>query len=248
MPIVPVAVIFTAMGITHLLRQHYRQIINWRLSGLFVLGCVAVIPNWTGSAFYQPAQAHYIHANSLMRQGKIMDALVQFRKAEKTDSKFPELQLNIGVALLTYGDTLNAMEAFRKEIKSNPGSFRAFNNIGVINECQDKLQTAMENYQESIRINSLFADGRENLGRIYLKVGDSLLNNGKIDSAAQKYELMLQLLPDDPKPLHRLALVALHLEDWDKAQKLLKENLLHHPVHNQSRMLLIQLDRHLKNK
>ena len=245
MPIVPVAVILAAMGIMTVYRQiNYRSALC-RILPCFAIGCVLTIPNWTGDVVDQPTQAHYIHGNAFMRQGKLSDALAQFRMAENVDPKFPELQLNIGVALLSTGDTLNAMQAFRRELDSNPNSSKAHNNLGVIYEIQGNLKYAAESYSKSLSANAFFADGKQNLARTYLKMGDNFLNNGLVDSAEAKYNQFFQLLPEDPKALHRLALSAVFREDWANARRLLEENLLQHPGYNPSRSLLSQLDSYI---
>ena len=241
-PILPVVLIIAAIGISHVVKSDRRNIFKWKFLSIFTFGCVIAMPNWSGSTFHQPAQAHYVHANALMRQGRTGEALQQFYLAGNSDSDFPELHLNTGVALLANGDSLAALAAFQREIDSNPHSFKAFNNIGVVYEFQGKLRSAHDNYHEAVKINNLHSDGIHNLARIYLKMGDNFLNNGSLDSATVKYDLFSELLPSDPRSFHRLALVAIYKENWHEAKMLLEENLQLNPGHNQSRMLLSQLE------
>ncbi|MBT3232801.1 MAG: tetratricopeptide repeat protein [Calditrichaeota bacterium] len=241
-PILPVVLIIAAIGISHVVKSDRRNIFKWKFLSIFTFGCVIAMPNWSGSTFHQPAQAHYVHANALMRQGRTGEALKQFYLADNSDSDFPELHLNTGVALLANGDSLAALAAFQREVDSNPHSFKAFNNIGVVYEFQGKLRSAHDNYHEAVKINNLHSDGIHNLARIYLKMGDNFLNNGSLDSATVKYDLFSELLPSDPRSFHRLALVAIYKENWHEAKMLLEENLQLNPGHNQSRMLLSQLE------
>ncbi|HHE46623.1 MAG TPA: tetratricopeptide repeat protein, partial [Bacteroidetes bacterium] len=175
--------------------------------------------------FNNPAQAHFVAGNALLRVGKATAALEQYKAAARVNQDYPELHLNAGVAWLASGDTLRAEAQFRRELELNPASARAENNLGVILESRGDLGRARAHYLRACQANPDLADARINAGRVLLKSGDRLFQSGDLSEAEREYRKAAELLESDPRPLHRLALAAASRGDWRTAIGYLNEAL-----------------------
>jgi len=241
-PIFPVFALLASFGITEVLNSRKNEKHFFKVMFILLLGGVISYPGWAGSEFDDETQARFIAGNAHVRLGQPELALENFELALSIRPDFYELNLNIGVALLSLEDTTEAEEYFRREILHWQESPKAYNNIGVIREGQSKISDAIRFYKRSLDVNSSFIDARENLGRIYLNAGDEYARSGILDSASTYYRQVILLRGATSGLLHRLAIIELNHNNYDKARQLLRDGLILDPGFTPSLNLLKELN------
>ena len=242
MPLLPVFAVLAVCGAGILLDSFKTGKTLVRVLPVVLTGILIAVPNWFGDTFEQPAQVEYVSGNAYLRLGKMAEALERYRAAEKHDPAFPELQLNIGVALLSLGDTVQAARAFEAENLQYPENSRALNNLGVIAEHYGELDEAAERLKLALAVDSSFEDARSNLFRIYLKKGDMVFKIGHLGAAFEEYVKASVLYPSAAQPWHRMALVSLSNNDRRAARDYAEEALQRDPKYEQARSLIRVLD------
>ncbi|MDP8238455.1 MAG: tetratricopeptide repeat protein [Candidatus Hatepunaea meridiana] len=212
--------------------------VGWRyFSRKFVLKDIVILlsasiisfPGWIGDDFESPAQAHFIAGNAFMRQGKMVKALECYKQTSLLKPDYPELHLNKGVALMTVGDTIAANDEFLLELLVTPNSSKAENNLGVIAETDGNLDNAYSHFIRALEYNPDLNDARINAARIKLKMGDIYLQAGDFLDAEYCYLEAGELHGTDPRPFHRLAIIAVARGDWEDAIRRLNEALIQNP-------------------
>jgi len=79
---------------------------------------------------------------------------------------------------------------------------------------------------------------RDNLGRLLIRQGDGDFQAGRIEPAQRDYLEAAEVLPDDPRPLHRLALMSAAQGRFSEARDYLEGALTRDPDYQLSRDLL----------
>src|SRR5271170_5957317 len=74
---------------------------------------------------------HYQLGNALRDQGRLKEAIAEYRRAIDLDPHFYEAFSELGVALKDVGETSEALGAFRTAIELRPKSAPAWNNLGT---------------------------------------------------------------------------------------------------------------------
>ncbi len=160
LPLMPMVALLAGLGVVQI-----TKVLSVKSIIIFSIGCLIAYPGWNTNDWSNRAQAAYVDGNAWMRLNNPEEALIRYLKAEKVNPRYPELQLNIGVALMTVGDYEMAREAFLKELEHSPSSGKALNNLGIISEYQGDLISALDYY---LRADS--DDGRYNAKRIQLQI------------------------------------------------------------------------------
>ncbi len=244
MPLVPLMSVLAGLGIKRLveLLLEYRK--NKTLNRLHVvalavlsIGVLLSLSGWINNDWSNRAQAAFVHGNSLMRLDRPYEAVTQYRKAATMDSSYPELNLNLGAALLGIGDTTEAKSAFQRELESDPDNGKAWNNLGVIAESREDYERAKQCYLAAIQVSDNL-DAEFNLARIYMKFGDFELQKGEFVTAEEYYQQALFIEHQDAKLYYRIALVRASKGDVKGALKYAQTTLKIDPQYDSARQLL----------
>jgi len=139
----------------------------------------------------QPADAvvHYDRGVHLQDQGKLDEAVAEFRKAIRLKPDLAEAHGNLGVALRAQGKQEEAIAEFRAATRIKPDSADAHISLGVALKAQGKLEEAVAESRTAIRIKPDDADKHVNLGNL-------LDDQGKLAEAIAEYRAALRLKPD----------------------------------------------------
>ncbi len=137
--------------------------------------------------------AHTALGNALADQGKVSDAIEQYRQAIQIKPDYAEPYNFLGVelwniALAKQGKMDEAVENFERALQIKPDYADAHNNLGLALAGQGKLDQAVEHYDRALQIKPDYADAHNNLGL-------ALANQGKLDEAIEHYERALQINP-----------------------------------------------------
>ncbi len=226
MPLLPVAAILGGIGLDYFVsivkekrRPQKMQIL------VFTTGIILALPFWVGSKFENSAQSEYIAGNGLLRIGDYEEALNRYKTALKAEPNYRNLNLNMGVAYLSLGDTASAEEVFIRELERHPSNLRALNNLGAIAEQRHNIERAEQLYNQALSISPHYTDARLNLGRVLLKLGDKRVLDGEIEQARQNYIQADNFIGSDPRPHYRLALISVAESDLTSARSHLQESL-----------------------
>ena len=127
------------------------------------------------------AESYFFKANSLVSEGKMDEALVQYKKAIDTDPKYSKALNDYGAILALKGDLPQAAEMLQRAIKENPGEalFRTnyaqiLSRMGKQEECVNQLKEAYElNPKDQVVLTAL---ARQMIGKNDPDTAVNLLN------------------------------------------------------------------------
>ena len=179
----------------------------------FLTAAVGIRPN--------SATAHNRLGIVLGHEGKIDEALAEFRMAVELKDDLAGPRYNLGTTLRVMGRHDEAITQFRVAIGLVPDFVDPRVGLGRTLSEQGKFDEAIVEYRTALRLKPDSLEARVGLG-------DALLNQEKPAEAVAEYQLAIQLQPDDPRALARLNLgVALRrqgkLEDAKAAYRQLVE-------------------------
>jgi tetratricopeptide (TPR) repeat protein len=143
--------------------------------GAAVLACIAVsrvqVGYWQGSpTLWKHAldvttdnyAAHTYYGNALASQGKIDDAIGEYREALRIRADYPEAHNNLGPALAGQGKLSEAIAHFREAIRLRPNYADAYSNLGVALASEGKWDLALAEYDTALRYDPDHARARAN--------------------------------------------------------------------------------------
>jgi tetratricopeptide (TPR) repeat protein len=140
------------------------------------------------------ANPDYLHkdkAMSLVRQGKIKEALDCFDDALEKSPDNDIILNNKAIALITVGRYEEALVQSRRAATINPGSADVWVNMGVSLEKLDRLCEAAEVLERAVGINPYDAYARALLGIVYQKL------NQEDRAEAQNRQLQEIVFPNE---------------------------------------------------
>jgi tetratricopeptide (TPR) repeat protein/2-polyprenyl-3-methyl-5-hydroxy-6-metoxy-1,4-benzoquinol methylase len=127
--------------------------------------------------------------DALEGQGKLDEAVIQYRRALALKPDFAEAHYNLGNALKQQGKLDEAMAQYQRALDLKPGFAVARYNLGnALNE-QGKLDEAVAQYRRALALKPDFAEAHNNLG-------NALKEQRKLDEAVAQYQRALVLKPD----------------------------------------------------
>jgi tetratricopeptide (TPR) repeat protein len=124
-------------------------------------------------------------------QGKLEEAISEYRLAIRLDPKNAAAHVNLGNALLDQGKLEEAISEFRLAIQLDPKNASAHYDFGVALGDQGKVAEAISEYRLAIRLAPKFVAAHINLG-------EALRDQGKFDEAISEYRLAMQINPNIP--------------------------------------------------
>jgi protein O-mannosyl-transferase len=157
---------------------------------------------WTDAVAKFPHRISVAHNNlGLVRatQGRVEEAMSQYREAIRLNGDNIDARNNLGVALAAQGKIEEAIAQYREAIQRKHDYFRAYNNLGNALGAQGRLEEAMAQYREAIRLADNFADAHNNLGA-------TLARMGRLDEAIPELRRALEIDPHHADASRNLAL------------------------------------------
>jgi tetratricopeptide (TPR) repeat protein len=160
----------------------------------------------------------------LHRQGRLPEAIDDFRRAIQLQPDFPEAHINLGNALLQSGRIPEAASQFEIAVRLAPDSAEAQNNLGNLLFQTGQAAAAIPHYEAALRVNPDHAEAHNGLGNALLRsqrlpeaiaqyeeavrlrpsyanarfdLGAALLASGRAAEAADQFQAVLRLHPDD---------------------------------------------------
>jgi superkiller protein 3 len=191
-------------------------------------------------------EAHYTLGNVYRTQGRIDEALNEYREAAKLDPEYSEAFAGIGLVNMNKGQWADAVTAFKQAIQLSPGNStahyglgRTYYKQGLYDEALKELNTSLYQHRESAPVRltrgevysaqgNAVAAIREFQEAIrikpetpeaYINIADIRENRGDLEDAIAQLRSGTELMPDNSVLRGRIADLSLKLEKLDQAIK-----------------------------
>jgi tetratricopeptide (TPR) repeat protein len=157
-------------------------------------------------------QARNMLGLELQSQGKLDQAISQYRRALQVKPNYVEAHNNLGIALQLQGKPDEAISHYRRALQIDPGYVDAYYNMGITFRAQGKLDQAISSYRQVLRLKPNHIEAHSNLGSV-------LSAQGKFEEAIEQFRLALQVRPDFAEVHYNLGLALKSQGKLDEAIK-----------------------------
>ena len=154
--------------------------------------------------------AHNNLGVQLEEQGKLDEAIVQYRKALEVDPDYADARLGLGNALLAQGKVTEAVKEYSEVRRINPNDKKAGVALANAMSKQGKGALAAAEYSRILESDPDNVDAHYNLGL-------ELSKQGKLDEAASHYSKALEINPNYAKAHNNLGAVLAQMGRSDEA-------------------------------
>jgi tetratricopeptide (TPR) repeat protein len=148
----------------------------------------------------------------LLKQGKLAEALAEFRQAVTADPTYAAAWRNLGFALDKAGQLDEAVTAYQQAVALEP-EVNAYNNLGVLYDKKERYAEAIQEFQKALKLSPGNATVQKNLEQARQNQGILQERQARITQAKQEAEAR----PRDPRAAYSLARVYASFDDKDNA-------------------------------
>jgi tetratricopeptide (TPR) repeat protein len=137
---------------------------------------------------------------ALSEQGRMEEAIAQYREALRINPPDADAHTNLGIALAHQGRTGEAMAQYRAALQLAPHYPEAHYDLGLLLRRQGRTDDAIAQYREALQTDLDPADSHYSLGLVlrqnaHNNLGNALLQQGRTDEAISQYRMALQINP-----------------------------------------------------
>jgi tetratricopeptide (TPR) repeat protein len=150
---------------------------------------------------------------SLLQQGKMEEAIAEFRKAVTLDPKYTGAQLNLAYAYDRQGRIAEALAQYQTVIALEPENLFAQNNLGVLYDKQGRYDEAIAAFEQVLQIDPSNATALRNLE-------NAKRNNGIVQEQEERFAQArkeVEARPDDPRAAYNLGRLHASFDEKDQA-------------------------------
>lgn len=152
-------------------------------------------------------QVTLARADSLMTQGRIEEAIGQYRELVQSEQSHFDGHNKLGYALMQVGRTQEALEAIRRAIELQPRNPETHNNLGLALMQLGRYEDGVASLQRAVELNPDYSEARYNLAH-------ALIAADRPSAAVDQFREALRLRPDWPAAMGALAwLYVTHPDD-----------------------------------
>jgi tetratricopeptide (TPR) repeat protein len=153
--------------------------------------CVNKSPKKARAMTLRPdyADVYYNLGVVLKLQGRLKEAVEQYRSALRLKPDFTKVHYNLGNTLSDLGRLDESIEHYRQALQLKPNHAKAANNLGMALRIQGKLDDAVVCLRQALQIEP------DNAG-VHYNLADTLRAQGRLDEAINHYYKVLELRPD----------------------------------------------------
>ena len=182
---------------------------------LVVLGAASAAPGAS-----EDATRRNNFGAELLRQGKLAEAVAEFRLAVTADPRYAAAWRNLGYALDKQGQSDEAVAAYQKALQLEPELY-AHNNLGVLYEKQGRHEQAIQEFEKALKLDPGNATVQKNLEDARQNQGILRERQARIAEAQKEAEAR----PRDPRLAYHLARVYASFDEREQALVWLKKAL-----------------------
>jgi tetratricopeptide (TPR) repeat protein len=157
-------------------------------------------------------------ASTLRHQGKLDEALYQYREAVSLTPGYADAHNNLGNVLGMKGQLDEAIIQYREATRLKPNHALAHHNLGMALAQKGQLDEAISQYQAAIGLKPDYADAFNNLGVAFGR-------KGRIDEAIIQLREVIRLNPDHADARNNLGLALDKKGQTDEAIRQFQEAL-----------------------
>lgn len=184
--------------------------------------------------------AHNNIAISLLRKGRVEEAVAHYNKALELNPGYGEAHYNLANSLLWLGRVDEAIAHYEKALEINPNNVPAHYNLASVLAQSGKLDAAIDHYNKILEMDPNHAAAHNNLGAALARVG-------RTDEAVSHYLKALELNPDNAEAHYNFGNTLLQMGRLDDAMahynKALELNPSNAAAHNKLNLILRQMGR-----
>jgi len=158
----------------------HRQVAVWRNDLSLFEREVELLPN--------DASAHGMLGKIHLREGRLDEAVAEFRIALELEPKYGEGHSNYGMALELQGERHAALAEYAEAVRCQPDLIEARVNLGRLLDAAGKREAAIEHLEAAVRLDPERAEAHHNLAV-------ALLGAGRIEEAIAHLERAIDLQP-----------------------------------------------------
>jgi superkiller protein 3 len=148
----------------------------------------------------------------LLRQGKLAEAVVQFRNAVALEPSYAPAWRNLGYVLDKQGQVDEAVAAYQKAVALEP-ELNTHNNLGVLYDKQGRHEQAIQEFEKALKLDPSNATVRKNLETTRQNQGITQERQTRIAQAQKEAEAR----PRDPRAAYTVARVYASFDEKDNA-------------------------------
>ncbi len=126
---------------------------------------------------------------TLAGQGKLDEAIAEFREALRLNPRFAWAHSNLGIALQDQGKANESFAEFREALRLEPDNSVGHYNLGKALFLQGKLGEATAEYRRALQLKPDYPEPHNNLGQ-------TLAHQGKVNEAIAEFREALRLKTD----------------------------------------------------
>jgi tetratricopeptide (TPR) repeat protein len=118
---------------------------------------------YLGSIVPESAELHNALAISLASEGRLDEAIVEFREALRLEPESAGTHWHLGAALASRGDRQEALEHLRRSVTLDPANGAAHNDLGATLAQQGRWDEAVSHFERALLLDPGFTDAQRNL-------------------------------------------------------------------------------------
>jgi tetratricopeptide (TPR) repeat protein len=153
------------------------------------------------------------YGSDLVKQGKMDEAVAEFRRAIELDPGYAIAQLNLAHTYDRLGRVDEAIAAYKKGLDLDPGNATAWNNFGVLFTKKDLNAEAIRAFEQGLKIDASNTMLQQNLANA--KRGQDLVKERETRIADARKQV--EARPRDARAAYNLARVYASFDMQDQA-------------------------------
>ena len=188
-----IAIVLILAGFEYVLTRQY--LMQWKDTTSLCKYMLSMTPD--------AAPLHDMLGNELKAQGKMDEAMTEYRKAMQFNSNNASAYLNLGTVLKEQGRLDEAIFNYKKVLEmaqGKPNYSKALYNLGLVFEEQGNINEAINSYLGAIEARPSDFKSHNNLGNL-------LKSKGRLDEAERHFRVALQINPNFVQAYFNLGVV-----------------------------------------
>ncbi|HMF96610.1 MAG TPA: tetratricopeptide repeat protein [Vicinamibacterales bacterium] len=141
---------------------------------------------------------HDAVAQLYLDEGKLDEAIAEFRRSLQLNGESATTHYNLGYALSARGRREEAMAELSEALRLDPDYSLAHNNLGALLEVTGRMDEAQAHFERAVALRPDNIEARSNLAQL-------LSNHGRAAAAAEQFRAVLALRADHVQALAGLA-------------------------------------------